>query len=204
MPGSRSHPAFVNFFACRDAAPQGASLAMSHRPFSGRAAGHQSSIARGAGTPSPRAALSSKPSRARFSKLGFCSRTEATVLIEAGRVSVNGRTARVATLRVDPDRDRITVDGGAIAAEAKIYLMLNKPRGFVTTRGATRTSGDSRRSVLPPDLPFLSSSRRSSRQGERSGLLLLTNDSRLGRITRLISASWRSENLSRKNRPGRR
>ncbi|WP_083509573.1 pseudouridine synthase [Hyphomicrobium sulfonivorans] len=147
---------------------------MSHRPFR-KGAGHQARAPRpshGAGTPSPsRRPVVSLP-RA-LSKLGFCSRTEATVLIEAGRVSVNGRIARVATLRVDPDRDRITVDGGAIAAEAKIYLMLNKPRGFVTTRRDPHER-ETVYDCLPPGLPFLSPVGRLDKASE--GLLLLTND----------------------------
>lgn len=108
-----------------------------------------------------------------LSKLGFCSRTEATALIEAGRVSVDGRAARSVSLRVEPARSRIAVDGNAIAAEAKVYLMLSKPRGLVTTRrdpGQRGTVYD----CLPPELPFLSPVGRLDKASE--GLLLLTND----------------------------
>ena len=123
----------------------------------------------------------SSPSRSRsvvslpraLSKLGFCSRTEAAALIEAGRVSVNGRIARSATLRVDPGRDRIAVDGSPIAAEAKAYLMLNKPRGLVTTRRDPHDRGTVY-DCLPPELPFLSPVGRLDKASE--GLLLLTND----------------------------
>src|SRR3546814_3576308 len=69
-----------------------------------------------------------------LSKLGFCSRTEALRLIEAGRVSVGGRRAQSASQRVDFSLANITVDGSAIRAGRKVYLMLNKPRGLVTTR----------------------------------------------------------------------
>lgn len=108
-----------------------------------------------------------------LSKLGFCSRTEAAGLIAAGRVSVDGRIVRSATLRVDPARARLAVDGASIKAEAKVYLMLNKPRGLVTTRRdpqARCTVYD----CLPPDLPFLSPVGRLDKASE--GLLLLTND----------------------------
>ena len=108
-----------------------------------------------------------------LSKLGYCSRTEAATLIEAGRVSIGGRTARSVTLRVDPARDRITVDGADIAAEAKVYLMLNKPRGLVTTRRDPQDRGTVY-DCLPPDLPFLSPVGRLDKASE--GLLLLTND----------------------------
>lgn len=112
-----------------------------------------------------------------LSKLGFCSRTEAAVLIEAGRVSVDSRLARSVNLRVDPARSRITVDGRAVAAEAKVYLMLNKPRGLVTTR----CDPQERRTVydcLPSDLPFVSPVGRLDKASE--GLLVLTNDTGWG------------------------
>lgn len=108
-----------------------------------------------------------------LSKLGFCSRTEAVALIEAGRVSVDGRSARSVTLRVDPARSRIMVDGTAISAETKVYLMLNKPRGLVTTRRDPQERGTVY-DCLPSDLPFLSPVGRLDKASE--GLLLLTND----------------------------
>lgn len=108
-----------------------------------------------------------------LSKLGFCSRTEATELIEAGRVSINGRSVRSVTVRVDLARDRLVVDGKAIAAETKIYLALNKPRGLVTTRHDPQERGTVY-DCLPPGLPFLSPVGRLDKASE--GLLLMTND----------------------------
>lgn len=69
-----------------------------------------------------------------LSKLGLCSRKQAEQMIAEGRVRVMGKVVCNPSLRVDPDRDRITVDGERIVAERKVYLMLNKPRGLVTTR----------------------------------------------------------------------
>jgi 23S rRNA pseudouridine2605 synthase len=69
-----------------------------------------------------------------LSKLGYCSRTQAERLIAEGRVSVDGRRTTDLSRWIDIEKDRIAVDGAVIAAEAKIYLMLNKPRGLVTTR----------------------------------------------------------------------
>ncbi|TIT77297.1 MAG: rRNA pseudouridine synthase, partial [Mesorhizobium sp.] len=83
----------------------------------------------------PRRPLAGKVSLTRaLSKLGFCSRKQAELMIAEGRVRVAGKVARDPSLRVDPDRDHITVDGAQVAAERKIYLMVNKPRGLVTTR----------------------------------------------------------------------
>lgn len=69
-----------------------------------------------------------------LSKLGFCSRTEAEALISAGRVAVAGRIVTDPETWIDLADARITVDGAAVVAEKPVYLMLNKPRGLVTTR----------------------------------------------------------------------
>ncbi len=64
---------------------------------------------------------------------GMMSRRAAEELIAAGKVRVNGVTA-VLGEKADPVRDRITVDGKSLAPpEEKVYIMLNKPRGYVTT-----------------------------------------------------------------------
>jgi len=68
-----------------------------------------------------------------LSAAGICSRRMAEEYIQSGRVAVNGVTARVGD-KVDPDRDRVTVDGQVLAGKTKrVWLMLHKPRGFVTT-----------------------------------------------------------------------
>lgn len=69
-----------------------------------------------------------------LSKLGICSRTEAEAAIHAGRVAVNGQVMRDPSRRVRLDRDRLTIDGNPVAVSAPRYLMLNKPRGLVSTR----------------------------------------------------------------------
>ncbi|MDE6590455.1 MAG: pseudouridine synthase, partial [Oscillospiraceae bacterium] len=68
-----------------------------------------------------------------LSAAGVCSRRRAEEYILAGRVAVNGRTARLGD-KADPARDRIEVDGTPLSAPAgHTYIMLNKPRGYVTT-----------------------------------------------------------------------
>ena len=68
-----------------------------------------------------------------LSAAGVCSRRAAEAYINAGRVTVNGRTAELGQ-RADPERDDIRVDGKPLAQrEALVYLLLNKPRGYVTT-----------------------------------------------------------------------
>ena len=68
-----------------------------------------------------------------LSKLGYCSRSQAAELIRSGRVRLNGAIQRNPEAGVRSDRDKIEVDGNAIGAERKIYWMLNKQRGAVTT-----------------------------------------------------------------------
>ena len=68
-----------------------------------------------------------------LSKLGYCSRSRGEELIRAGRVSLNGRIRRDPETPVAGSHKQIAVDGRAIQPQEKIYLMLNKPRGVLTT-----------------------------------------------------------------------
>jgi 23S rRNA pseudouridine2605 synthase len=108
-----------------------------------------------------------------LSKLGLCSRTEAADLIKEGRVTVNNRPVSALSLRVDLQWARIAVDGRTVVAEQPIYLMLNKPRGLVTTRRDPQERGTVY-DCLPADLPHLSTVGRLDKASE--GLLFLTND----------------------------
>jgi 23S rRNA pseudouridine2605 synthase len=109
-----------------------------------------------------------------LSKLGHCSRSEAFDLIQAGRVRLNGAIRRDPETPVRAESDRIEVDGKPVVATAKVYLMLNKPRGAVTTASDEK----SRQTVyefLDPDLPWVAPVGRLDKASE--GLLLLTNNS---------------------------
>ena len=64
-----------------------------------------------------------------LSKLGYCSRSDATELIRNGRVSLNGKVCRDAEAPVSGNHDRIAVDGKTVEAQEKIYLMMNKAAG---------------------------------------------------------------------------
>jgi pseudouridine synthase len=69
-----------------------------------------------------------------LSKAGLGSRTVARGWIGEGRVAVNGTTIRNPDHWVDPQRDRIAVDGKALRSAAKAYILLYKPKGYLTTR----------------------------------------------------------------------
>ena len=65
---------------------------------------------------------------------GICSRRAAEELILAGKVQVNDRVVRQLGTKADPQRDEIRVEGRLITTEVeRLYLMLNKPAGYVTT-----------------------------------------------------------------------
>lgn len=109
-----------------------------------------------------------------LSKLGYCSRSQAAELIRAGRVRLNGKVRRDPETPVNMDHDRIAVDGAAVVSASPVYLMLNKPRGIVTTADDEK-GRDTVYSVLPSGLPWLGPVGRLDKASE--GLLLLTNDS---------------------------
>ncbi len=73
-----------------------------------------------------------------LSKRGICSRTHAAEWVSAGRVSIAGRTIRNPEYPVTLDCDSIAIDGQRIAVQTPIHLMLNKPRGLVTTASDER------------------------------------------------------------------
>lgn len=104
---------------------------------------------------------------------GYGSRRACEQLIVQGRVRVNGVPAVLGT-KVDPERDVITVDGVRVQPPPKrIYIMLNKPRGYVTTRKdphAPRTVMELLRDVPVPVFPV------GRLDADSEGLLLFTND----------------------------
>ena len=119
-----------------------------------------------------------------LSAAGVCSRRTAEAYITAGRVTVNGKRAELGQ-RADPEKDEILVDGKPLAPKAEhIYLLLNKPRGYVTTLSdehgrktvAELVSGCGQR-VYPVGRLDLDS----------EGLLLMTNDGEL--MQRLVHPS---------------
>ena len=115
-----------------------------------------------------------------LSKLGYCSRSQAAGLIRAGRVRLNGRLPRDPETPVRLERDRIVVDGHPIYPQQKIYLMMNKPRGLVTT-ASDEKGRETVYSVLEragKSLPWVAPVGRLDKASE--GLLLLTNDSEWG------------------------
>jgi 23S rRNA pseudouridine2605 synthase len=116
-----------------------------------------------------------------MSKLGQCSRSQAGEMIRAGRVRLNGKVRRDPETPVHLEHDRITLDGQALQAEEKVYLMLNKPRTVVTT-ASDEAGRETVYAYVPPELPWVAPVGRLDKASE--GLLLMTNDSKwAARIT---------------------
>lgn len=109
-----------------------------------------------------------------LSKLGYCSRSTAIDLIRAGHVALNGRVRHDPETPVSLECDHISVNKQPITASEKIYLMLNKPRGIVTT-ASDEQGRQTVYDLLPKGLPWLGPVGRLDKASE--GLLLLTNDS---------------------------
>ena len=69
-----------------------------------------------------------------IARAGICSRREAEKIISAGRVTVDGKIITEPGTKADPSKNKIRVDGKLLTFGAeKIYLLLNKPRGYVST-----------------------------------------------------------------------
>ena len=111
-----------------------------------------------------------------IARSGLCSRRAAEELLAAGRVRVNGEVAALGD-RADPACDRIEVDGKPLAAAPElVYLMLNKPRGYVTTLADERGRATAAELVADCDTRVFPVGRLDR---DSEGLLLMTNDGAL-------------------------
>jgi 23S rRNA pseudouridine2605 synthase len=108
-----------------------------------------------------------------LSKMGLASRTQAAQLIAKGLVQVNGKTINDAEFPVRMEIDRVTLNHNYTEHQQRKVVMMNKPRGLVTTR-----SDEHQRATvyecLPVDMPWLAPVGRLDKASE--GLLLFSND----------------------------
>ncbi|MCS7054412.1 MAG: rRNA pseudouridine synthase [Ignavibacterium sp.] len=103
---------------------------------------------------------------------GLCSRRKADELIQQNRVTVNGKTVQSLSTLVDPSKDIIEVDGEKIKLQSKVYILLNKPAGYLCT-----TKDDKKRKTV---LDLINIKKRIYPVGrldyDTTGVLILTND----------------------------
>lgn len=113
-----------------------------------------------------------------LSKMGFCSRSHAQALIHGGRVRVDGKVIRDGRFGVNLKKAVIEVDGERIGAKERVYVMLNKPRGLVTTRVDEQGRDTVYDCFKDSWLPWIGPVGRLDKASE--GLLLFTNDNEWG------------------------
>ncbi|KRG68172.1 pseudouridine synthase [Pseudoxanthomonas dokdonensis] len=110
-----------------------------------------------------------------LSKQGLCSRSEAARWIAEGRVRVDGKVVRDPEFPVQRERQRVEVDGHAGSDRVeRIFLMLNKPRGLVTSTRDEQGRDTVYRCLDDAGLPWLAPVGRLDKASE--GLLLFSND----------------------------
>jgi 23S rRNA pseudouridine2605 synthase len=109
-----------------------------------------------------------------LSKLGLCSRTQAAARVQEGRVTVNGRVVRDPEFPVRHGQDVITVDGRETTSAVRRVIMLNKPRGLVTSTADKKGRDTVYRCLDGFGLPWLAPVGRLDKASE--GLLLFSND----------------------------
>ena len=104
---------------------------------------------------------------------GVASRRAAEQIIQAGRVGVNGQPVCRLGTKVDPNHDKVTVDGQPVRVKRKIYVALNKPAGCVCSR-KDELGRPTIHDLLPKEWQILHSVGRLDFNTE--GLIFLTND----------------------------
>jgi 23S rRNA pseudouridine2605 synthase len=110
-----------------------------------------------------------------LSKLGVCSRSQAERAVREGKVSVDGRVVFDPERPIDPERQRIHLDGEAVVAAKRVYVALNKPRGVIVSAADERGRDTVYELLAASGLPWLGAVGRLDKASE--GLLLLSNDS---------------------------
>ena len=109
-----------------------------------------------------------------MSKLGLGSRTQAAQWVREGRVRVNGAVVRNPEFPVRRGVDRVLLDDREPAPAARVVVMLNKPRGLVTTTRDEQGRDTVYRCLADSELPWVAPVGRLDKASE--GLLLFTND----------------------------
>ncbi len=122
---------------------------------------------------------------------GLGSRRKVEELITAGRVRLNGEVCTDLATQIDPANDDLQLDGKALSAKKqKMYLMLNKPRGYVVTQ-SDEMGRQTVYSLLPENAQNLAYAGRLDKNSE--GLLLFTNDTAL--INLLTHPNYKVEKM---------
>ena len=114
---------------------------------------------------------------------GIATRSQIKAILKSGRVCVDGKTMKDGSVKIDPDKQTVTLDGDIVGGKRRMVLMLNKPEGFVTS---TEDPRDRTVMELLPQAYVHQELKPVGRLDKATeGLLLFTNDGDL--LHRLIS-----------------
>ncbi len=106
--------------------------------------------------------------------MGLASRSEATRAAKCGEIKVNGAVIKKADVKVDPEKDCIEFRGKKIEYTEKVYVMLNKPQGYVSSTDSK--DGKTVLELLPDDLQKRGLFPCGRLDKDTLGLMILTND----------------------------
>lgn len=107
-----------------------------------------------------------------LSECGIASRRKSDILIQDGRISINGKVITELGFKVDTDIDEISIDGEIIKSKKKVYYLLNKPKGVISS-----TKDERSRRVVTDLIPINEKIYPVGRLDfNTTGALLLTND----------------------------
>ncbi len=109
-----------------------------------------------------------------LSNMGLASRSEAAKSAKAGEIKVNGTVVKKADMKIDPVSDTVEFRGKKVEYKEKIYIMLNKPEGYVSSTDSK--DGKTVIELLPEDLQRCGLFPCGRLDKDTVGLLLLTND----------------------------
>lgn len=118
-----------------------------------------------------------------LSNLGYGSRKEVKAMVKNGWVEVNGVAAKKSDMKIDTDNDIVVVDGEEINYREFVYIMMNKPAGYISA--TFDNYQDTVVDILEPELQAFEPFPVGRLDKDTVGLLLLTNDGKLNH--RLIS-----------------
>ena len=117
-----------------------------------------------------------------LSEAAVCSRSEAAKAARAGKITVNGERVSSAAVHIDPEADVVTFFGKTVGWKRFTYIMLNKPKGYVSS---TEDSGRTVMELLPAECVKKKMFPCGRLDIDTTGLLLITNDG--GSAHRLLS-----------------
>ncbi len=112
-----------------------------------------------------------------LSSQNICTRKEAAKLVRAGAVLINGVPADSPAQKLDPEADRVAVEGREIQYRQYVYIMMNKPAGVLSATEDKHTS--TVLDLLPPDLRRRGLFPAGRLDKDTTGLLLITDDGEL-------------------------